>query len=512
MRQRITTLVVILLAAGFLPAAERINHEGRILGPLAVVTNAILFNTTNADAVISTMQVFPRNHAWNEDISRRPVLVNSDTMMNYIISSLATNRRAPRAFYEMNYVLVPNSQAPVPIVFNNPPEYYPEDSDPGPYPFATNTPVELWPRGTGTNTLITWQRKDDGSDRHSIAVMPGSNLVWETWRTVYDTSHPTNWRAGTGARFNLNTNASRAAGLSSADASGLSMFAGLVRFDECERDMVEHAIRMVVRTTRHEYVYPATHRAGAVPITFTNAPAMGQRLRLKATFNIPTNWNKAEKAVLRALKKYGAIVTDNGGFFSISVAPDQRFAANAFSNFESMSLTNFEVVQSTVATNGPRTPGAPIVDAGADQNVSLGSSALLSASVIYTNLLPLTLGWRLYSGPTNVTFSATNQTNTTVSFTAPRSYTFMFSAENGLHTPAYDAVIVNVSASSAIRINILRSATNVVLRWSGGSPPFRVERTTSLAPTNWNTVLTTNGTNVTLPANTNAAYYRVASP
>ena len=273
MRQRITTLVVILLAAVFLPAAERINHEGRILGPLAVVTNALLFNTTNADAVVSTMQVFPRNHAWNEDISRRPTLTNTDAMMNYIISSLATNRRTPRAFYEMNYVLVPNSQAPVPIVFNNPPEYYPDDSDPGPYPFATNTPVELWPRGTGTNTLISWQRKDDGSDRHSIAVMPGSNLVWETWRTVYDTSHPTNWRAGTGARFNLNTNASRAAGLSSADASGLSMFAGLVRFDECERDMVEHAIRMVVRTTRHEGVHVAAATVAVHHVRTEVAPA-----------------------------------------------------------------------------------------------------------------------------------------------------------------------------------------------------------------------------------------------
>src|SRR5215213_3518679 len=150
---------------------------------------------------------------------------------------------------------------------------------------------------------------------------------------------------------------------------------------------------------------------------------------------------------LRIFCEIGAIVTDNGGFFSISVAPDQRFAASAFSNFESMGLTNFEVVQGTIATNGPRTPGAPIVNAGGDQSISLGSTALLSASVIYTNPLPLTLGWRLYSGPTNITFSATNQTNTTVFFTVPGTYTFMFSAENGLHTPACDAVIVNVSAS-----------------------------------------------------------------
>jgi hypothetical protein len=237
---------------------------------------------------------------------------------------------------------------------------------------------------------------------------------------------------------------------------------------------------------------------------------MGQRLRLKSSFNIPTNWSTAEKAVLRAMKKYGAIVADNGGFFSISVVPDQRFSNNAFANFQQMSLTNFEVVQSTVATNGPRSPGAPIANAGTDQAIPLGSNATLRALVTYTNPLPLTFLWRLYSGPTNVAFSTTNQTNTTVSFTVPGTYTFLFSAENGLHTPAYDAVIVSVS--SPIRMNIFRSGTNVALRWSGGSPPFRLERTTSLTLTNWSTVLTTNGTNVTLPVNTNASFYRIAAP
>jgi hypothetical protein len=492
----------------FSRAAERINHEGRILGPLPFVTNSILFNTTNADAVVAAMQVFPRDHAWNEDISRRPVLPNSDAMMNYIISSLATNRRAPRAFYEMNFVLVPDNQPHVPIGFDVPPESYGDESEPSPYPFAPNTPVETWPRGN-TNTLENWQRQDDGSDRHAIVVMPGSNIVWETWRTLYTTNGPTNWHAASGARWNLNTNALRPLGWTSADAAGLSMFGGLVRFDECERGMIEHALRLVVRTTRHEYVYPATHRAGATPASNTNAPAMGQRLRLKSSFNIPTNWSTAEKAVLRALKKYGAIVADNGGFFSISVVPDQRFSANAFSNFQQMSLTNFEVVVSTVATNGPRSPGAPIVNAGQDRVVSLGSNVALHAIVAYTNPLPLTLAWRLYSGPTNVTFSTTNQTNTIVSFTTPGTYTFLFSAENGLHTPAYDAVIVTVT--SIIRLNIERTGTNVALRWSGGSPPFRLERTTSLTVTNWNTLLTTNGTNATLPVNTNAAFYRVVA-
>ena len=204
--------------------------------------------------------------------------------------------------------------------------------------------------------------------------MPGSNLVWETWRTVYLTNSQTNWHAANGAKFNMNSNTLRPLGWTSGDAAGLSMFGGLVRYDECQRGMVEHALRLVVRRTRDEYIYPATHEAGSVPASATNTPAMGQRLRLKSSFNIPTNWTTEEKAVLRALKKYGAIVADNGGFFSISVVPDQRFANNAFDNLSTISVTNFEVIQSTVATNGPRSPGAPLVNAGADQTIPLGAA------------------------------------------------------------------------------------------------------------------------------------------
>src|SRR5262245_19965318 len=104
--------------------AERINHEGRILGVLPAVTNAILFNTTNADAILSAMQFFPTTNAWNEMISNRPVLVNSDAMIAQITSDLQTNRRTLRAFFEMNFVLVPDNQPPRPIEFMD----YPDES------------------------------------------------------------------------------------------------------------------------------------------------------------------------------------------------------------------------------------------------------------------------------------------------------------------------------------------------------------------------------------------------
>src|SRR5437868_12198836 len=101
---------ILLLAPLALSAGERINHAGRILGPLPVVTNAVLFNTNAADLIVSALQIFPRDNPWNEDISRRPLLANSAAMIAQISSELASNRQTLRAFQEMNFVLVPDPQ------------------------------------------------------------------------------------------------------------------------------------------------------------------------------------------------------------------------------------------------------------------------------------------------------------------------------------------------------------------------------------------------------------------
>lgn len=296
-------------------SAERINHEGRILGLPPVVTNSILFNTPEADAILSAMQIFPTTNAWNEDNSRRPMLTNSDAMIAQIITDLAPDKRSLIAFFEMNFVLVPDSQPLAPINFDlSPEESYPDESDPSPYPIPSNLPVETWPRGTGALTLSQWQRdiNNNNGDRHTIIVQPGNGFIWETWHTKLTNSL---WQAANGAKFNLNTNGLRPLDWTSGDAAGLAMFPALPRYDECERGMVEHACRIVVKRTRREHIYPATHYASSTAATNYNVPAMGQRLRLKAGFIIPPAWTKHEKAVLLALKKYGAIVADNGSFF-----------------------------------------------------------------------------------------------------------------------------------------------------------------------------------------------------
>ena len=203
--------------------AERINHEGRILGPLPVVTNSILFNTTNADTVVSAMQVFPVTNPWNEDISHRPLLPNSDTMIAQINSDVPTANRKLRLFQEMNFVLVPDNQALVKFNFNG---GYPDESDLnggtlpfGLYPLPTNMPVEGWP-ANGV-TLTQSQSLDDGGDRHAIMVQPGAGFIYESWRTL---RIATNWLATNGAIFNLNTNGLRTTNWTSGDAAGFPMF------------------------------------------------------------------------------------------------------------------------------------------------------------------------------------------------------------------------------------------------------------------------------------------------
>jgi len=507
--KRHLTILVLLFGLPRLHA-ERINQEGRILGALPAVTNALLFNTTNADGVLSAMQIFPVTNPWNEDISRRPVLGNSAAMMAQIANDLQASRRTLRIFKEMNFVLVPDSQPASLINFLD----YPDESDldggafpNGLYPIPANLPVETWPAETEGQTLKEWQQDANGwgGDRHAIIVKPGSGYLWETWQAKLTGS---NWEASNGAKFNLNTNALRPAGWTSGDAAGLPMFPALPRFDECERGMVEHAMRIVVAKSRYgTYAYPATHYAAPSGNTSPNYPMMGQRLRLKSSFVIPASWTKQEKAILLGLKKYGALVADNGNFFSISVTPDDRWPAGCFDNLSTVGITNFEAVQATGANEGPRSPGAPTADAGPDQTASVGIPVPLQGFVRFTNTYPATSLWKRYSGPTNVSFVNASQTNTLVTFGAAGGYTLLLSASNGVHAVAYDAVVINVTSS--IQLTVTRAGTNVNLAWTGGATPFVVERSATPQAGSWSGVATTSVRNASIPITPGSAFFRV---
>jgi len=500
--------LILLLSALRLPA-ERINQEGRILGALPVVTNAILFNTSNADAVVSAMQIFPVTNPWNECISNRLVLANSDAMIGQIFTNVGSSHRYLELFQEMNFVLVPDNQTLVSNLFVD----YPDQSDlnGGAYPFGlyptpTNQPIEEWPTGTGNQTLYQWQTNNDGSDRHSIAVKPGAGFSFETWMALLT---GTNWSAANGAIFVLNSNSLRPDGWTSGDAAGFPMFPALVRYDEAERGMVEHACRLVVVKSRQQHIYPATHDAGSVAAAATNYPAMGQRLRLKADFVIPANWTKEEKALALGLKKYGAMVADNSSsFFSISITPDDRWPANAFNdvNAGGLAITNFEVIQTTGTNEGPRSAGAPVANAGSDQTVPMGQPFSLQGEVTFSNSPPV-INWKQYSGPGTVTFGNAALTNTTATFSAPGTYTLELSANDGVHAVAYDAVIITVT--SGINVSLTLAGTNVNLSWTGGSPPYVVQWAQTLPAASWSDLVTTGANSTNLPITNVTGYFRV---
>ena len=233
---------------------------------------------------------------------------------------------------------------------------------------------------------------------------------------------------------------------------------------------------------------------------------MGQRLRLKSSYVISTNWSKQEQSVLRGLKKYGALVADNGNFFSISVTPDDRWPAGCFDNLSFVSITNFEVVAATGPTEGPRSSGAPVAFAGPDQSVSVGVPVQLPGAVTYSNTP--TILWKLYSGPAGITLVNASQTNATATFNAPGVYTLLLSADDGTHAVAYDAAVFTVGAPGIV-LNAAPAGTNVNLSWTGGTPPFVIERTPALGPPTWSAQATTSVQAISFPATNFSGFFRV---
>jgi len=213
--------------------------------------------------------------------------------------------------------------------------------------------------------------------------------------------------------------------------------------------------------------------------------------------------------VLRALKKHGALVADNGNFFSISVTPDHRWPAGAFSHLSSVSVTNFEVIQTTGPAEGPRSPGAPVANAGPDQTVMPGASVQLAGHVVVATAVPA-IQWRLYSGPGTVAFADSAKTNSTATFSAPGTYTLLLSADDGVHAVAYDAVVIRLV--TGLRLSVSRIGSDVKLDWTGGNPPFTLESASSLPATRWDAVMTTAASGTALPVTNAAAFFRVHCP
>jgi len=294
----------------------------------------VLFNTPEADAILSALQVFPKNNPWNEDISKRPVHPDSDRM----IAAIGRDK-ALRPCPEMGFVLVPPNQPMVDLKIRA----YPAESDKGPYPVPENSPVQGWPFDGRSIEASQQGLGDRGEDRHMMVVDPVNGLVYEFYRAF---RRPGGWEADVEATFDLKSNKLRPKNWTSGDAAGLSMFAALPRYDECERGLVTHALRFTVARTRRAFIYPATHHAGSSDSP--DAPAMGQRFRLKASVDV-SGFPKHAQAIALGLKKYGMFVADNGADWDFCVPPDSRL--KGIEALRKLKGSDFEVIVTTGETD-----------------------------------------------------------------------------------------------------------------------------------------------------------------
>jgi hypothetical protein len=276
-------------------------------------------------ASMNDKQIFPSSDAWNTPIDTAPVDPNS---ANLIASIGLTTGLHPDfgANYDggpfgIPYTVVTGTQAKVKVSF-----MYSDQSDPGPYAIPSNAPIEGGSNSTG--------------DRHVIVVDRDHWILYELW-DAYPLSNGS-WTAGSGAIFNLTTDTVRPAGWTSADAAGLPILPGLVRYDEVHAGAINHALRFTVQNTRQGYVAPARHYASSN--TSPDVPPMGMRVRLKASFDI-SGFPSDAQVILKALKKYGMMVADNGSNWFISGTPDPRWNDNDMNTLKTVQGSNFEVVK-----------------------------------------------------------------------------------------------------------------------------------------------------------------------
>jgi len=271
---------------------------------------------------IGGCQVFPSDNPWNTDISQYPVDPNSATYLAHM--NAGTTFPHPdfgrNLHYGIPFVVVPPDQPFVPMKF----VLYPKESDPGPYPFPPDAPIEGGPNSNG--------------DRHVLVIDSGNCHLYETYRSFYKGP---GWKAGNSAVFDFGSDALRPDGWTSADAAGLPIFAGLVRYDEATSGVIDHALRFTVHQTQEGYVHPATHWASST--TDPGYPPIGLRVRLKANYDI-SNFKGAAHVILVAMQHYGMFVADNGSDWYFTGAPDARWSDANLNTLKTVPASAFEVV------------------------------------------------------------------------------------------------------------------------------------------------------------------------
>jgi hypothetical protein len=316
---------------------------GVVIGEIGVGAASVLARSNVAS--VGGCPLFPGNNIWNRDISSLPVHGNSANF----IASIGMTGHLHADFgaglwgggpIGIPYIIVPGNQPKIPISFT-----YTNESDPGPYPIPPTAPIEGGSQSSG--------------DRHVIVVESGTCNLYEMYASYPQQNG--SWKAGSGAVWNLASNVLRLSSWTSADAAGLPMLPGLVRYDELASGVITHALRFTVSRSQQAFLWPARHYASSS--TDPNLPPMGLRLRLKAGFDI-SSFSPQNRIILTALKHYGMIVADNGSSWDISGAPDNRWNNDDLHALGSITGSAFEVVNESslqVNANSAQARSSPAV-------------------------------------------------------------------------------------------------------------------------------------------------------
>jgi hypothetical protein len=368
--------------------------------PLAIILVVLFLPALVAHAdplipLVGGCQILPPDNPWNADISAAAVHPNSVNYINNIYANDGGDHNLHPDFgetaeYGIPYVTVSGTQQKVPVTF-----YYDEDSDVGKYPIPPNAPIE---GGAGS----------DG-DRHVLVIDTTDCMLYETYDSHYVGGAQHAWSAGSGAIFDLRSNALRHDGYTSADAAGLPILPGLARCDEAmSPGGIKHALRFTVDESRGSYIYPATHEAS--DNMGANFPPMGLRLRLQAGYSLAGFTGQA-LAIATALKKYGMILADNGSSWYISGEADRNncWVDDDLNQLKDIPGNAFEVIVSPPPA--PVTPLAPTLH-------SPGNGAAI------TGTQPV-LDWNVVTGATKyeVQFGTSPSPTTTVATVFSTSYT-----------------------------------------------------------------------------------------
>ena len=280
-------------------------------------------------------RAFPADSWWHADVSHLPVSPRSAAWLSHM---QATTRHLHADFgpsfgaQPVPYgipITVVKGAARVPVSFG-----YADESDRVRYPLSSSTRIEGGSAATG--------------DRHAIVVDAATCTLFETW----DTHHrPTGWYAGSGAVWSLTSDTLRPAGWTSADAAGLPILPGLLRYDEVATGHVDHAIRFTTNVTDRSYLWPARHSAGSV--SDRSYPPMGARFRLRASFPI-SSFTAQEQVVLRAMKTYGLVLADNGSPWFFQGTSDTRWSSRLVSDLARVPASAFQAVDTASLLVSPR--------------------------------------------------------------------------------------------------------------------------------------------------------------